>query len=276
MLDSLKMFDERTLSSFGVSIGTGLAFESLLDPTTDRYDDDREIPNKVDIEKYDYFILNGFTIARNILSSFSSYKDKNSLRLKNIFEETFIQEINQLSELFFNKDIIVILYLPKYIKLDKYNKYKGNMTAGQNENISLIEQIRNIESNKFELPVVNKLTSIAKSSKVLIFTSIGFDLLHKFSKLNLLESYTGLIKDKNKFNTKFKFGKHDLSHIPYLEETLYIFGDRTIIKGHSISVKKVVLEISKEKRWTNKTTREKIIKNLKDNPDTINIFKETL
>ena len=62
--------DERNISSFDISIATGLALESLLDPTGKRYDDARVVPNKVDLSVYNEVWFNLHTLARNAISSY--------------------------------------------------------------------------------------------------------------------------------------------------------------------------------------------------------------
>ena len=70
------MFPERTLSNFdNVSIGTGLAFETLFKPDNGYYDPEREIPKLK--ESYRVIWLNGYTILRGIISSISTTEDKN-------------------------------------------------------------------------------------------------------------------------------------------------------------------------------------------------------
>ena len=49
------ILQDRTTTSFGISIGTGLLLESLFDPTTDRYDTERPIPPRVDLTKYNSY-----------------------------------------------------------------------------------------------------------------------------------------------------------------------------------------------------------------------------
>ena len=46
----------RTLSSFPLSIGTGLMLESIFKPTIDRYDNERKIPQGIGIDTYNTHI----------------------------------------------------------------------------------------------------------------------------------------------------------------------------------------------------------------------------
>ena len=46
------MYLERTVTSFGLSIGTGLMLESALEPTEARHDDKREIPVVINLNDY--------------------------------------------------------------------------------------------------------------------------------------------------------------------------------------------------------------------------------
>ena len=76
------MFPERTLSNFdNVSIGTGLAFETLFKPDNGYYDPEREVPKLK--ESYRVIWLNGYTILRGIISSISTTEEKNKFLGKN-------------------------------------------------------------------------------------------------------------------------------------------------------------------------------------------------
>lgn len=98
-----------------------------------------------------------------------------------------------------------------------------------------------------------------------IVTHLPVDLLsrYNFQKLELLESHTGAIKPYPQWHTKLTGGK-ELGHIPFNAFSLQVFGDN----GHHFSplpmkLRKEVLRLAEEDRWTSLTTEEKIRVSLK-------------
>ena len=75
------ILQNRTTTSFGVSIGTGLLLESMFDPIVDRYDPDRPIPPRVEMKKYPYWLINVYTLIRNILTSLTEKVDETSIEV---------------------------------------------------------------------------------------------------------------------------------------------------------------------------------------------------
>ena len=66
-----KALFERTMSGFNLSVATGLAMETLFDPTSPTIDPDRDIPEKLDL-KSDYLLMvNCETLYRNLIGSIS-------------------------------------------------------------------------------------------------------------------------------------------------------------------------------------------------------------
>ncbi len=60
---------QRTVSGFPLSIGTGLALESILEPVQEVYDPQRVVPEKIKLNKYDAIWFNIDTLVRNIVGS---------------------------------------------------------------------------------------------------------------------------------------------------------------------------------------------------------------
>ncbi len=67
MRDALSVLAERTVSAFPLSIGTSLAFESLFDGRQAPYDNERELPSRINIDDYKIFLINVGTLIRNII-----------------------------------------------------------------------------------------------------------------------------------------------------------------------------------------------------------------
>lgn len=98
-----------------------------------------------------------------------------------------------------------------------------------------------------------------------IVTHLPVDLLsrYNFRKLELLESHTGNIKGYPQWHTKLTGGK-ELTNIPFGRFSLQVFGDN----GHQFSpapqsVRKEVLKLAEQHRWTTVTTEAKIRESLR-------------
>lgn len=256
----MSKFDDRTVTSFGLSIGTGLALESIFDPTTDRYDNDRDIPNRVNIETYKIHIFNIFTLARNLLNSVND-KDKDSLLNNKHFLETLKDEIYVINSLYEDKKCKPVIFIPNYAKVYKHmNAGKDTgITKAYVENEKILSKLKYLTLDD-DIRVIKgsyKLPSI--SGKVLITTSIPVDLLNKSISLDLLESHTGKLKTKKDFYTKFhKLGKTSLENIPFLQEMVYLLGDGSVVLPFSLKLRRMLHALSLEKNWTNRTTSMKV------------------
>lgn len=245
-------------SSFGVSIGTGLMLESVFKPTEKRYDEDRVIPDKVNLNDYDVYYFNARTLLRNIYSSFDKITKENILKNRkviDILEELLRDEMSIIENLFTDEKIKFSFYFPFYDKIEDSLDNSIKVLNGK----SLIENYYDAVCKKF---TKDRMFKFDKSNeKALITTHTALDLLNfkQFNSLTLLESYTGKLKTKSMFNTKFnKYSNHDLSNIPFVEQFVYIFGDGSYIKPFPSKYRKLLLEISEAKKWHASTSTDKI------------------
>jgi len=272
---------ERTISSFGVSIGTGLMLESLFKPTTKRYDEARIIPdNKATVNDFKYHYINVFTLIRNILSA-ANKKNKDLTSSKKTIKsiaEVLSYEIDLLFGLYDNSNCHLVLYMLKYDKalsvmnsgiktangemvnkieknvleevLDIYDIYKSVSETSLNDILVDVEIQSNIRLNKLKVA----------DTKILITTSYPLDLLNQHStyfNIRLLESHTGVIKSKMSWYTKYNNIKDIM--LPFSKYLLYVFGDSSgDIKPLGIKERRDILEIAKLKSWSPITTDEKV------------------
>lgn len=93
-----------------------------------------------------------------------------------------------------------------------------------------------------------------------IMTHLPVDLLNKdkFTRLRLLESHTGTIKDYPQWNTKLTKGK-ELTRIPFNRVTMQVFGDN----GNQFfpmtrHLRELVVKLAEDKAWKTVTTMDKI------------------
>jgi len=98
-------------------------------------------------------------------------------------------------------------------------------------------------------------------NKGMILTHYPVDLLSHtfFDELSLIESHTGSIKTRNKWNSKLTGGKQ-LTHMPFNSMTLQVFGDgATNFNTMPHRIKVTLNELAKEKRWHALTTKDKML-----------------
>jgi hypothetical protein len=219
----------RTQSGFPVSIGTGLALESLLDPVMVVFDEGREIPVKVKTEDYNVILVNTSTLLRNIISSISP-EASTTVKHKD-YLEVLQEEIQYLNDLFVMNDLEPVFYVNTYDYVKKVYPKEKLRVATTLKQLQL-EMILNYCLTELQKsPSIRKYTNKVHtdmSHKALIMTHIPWDLLgyKEFLKLDLLESHTGLLKTRKDWYTKYhKLPNRDMSILPFTQELLSIMGD---------------------------------------------------
>lgn len=261
----------RLISSFPISLPTSLALESIFEPVLDRYDTERKIPQRVDLEKYREIWINVFTLFRNLSGSFDKIAFLETS--EHVLATVLQQEIEVIDSLFLNegRDICKpIYYYMSYddlysLKISKKALLRTDNTAGQKafkkkyiDTMQIL--LKNISYRRYN----SNMTTTHKVN-ALIMTHLPFDLLSykNFSRLDLLESNTGKLKSKNEWNTKYyAVGDRDLSFMPFNKKLLFIFGDRVQLKPYDIRLRRLILDVATEKKWVPTTTMDKIMLDL--------------
>ncbi len=256
------VFEDRTYSSFPLSIGTGLALESLFENTIDRYDKTRDIPNKLKVDDYKFHVFSVYTLARNIIAA-TNVKNRDLVIYNKDFMNAVLEEINVIGGLYNNTKCKPIIFMPNYTKVAQVLNYGKESATGKlyNELVKLYTVLKDLPK-KASLPVITDFKMVTTEGKVLITTSVVADLLNvkNIRQLSLLESHTGRLKEKIDWNTKYhSIGSKPLEVFPFMEELLYILGDNTITCPLKLSVRTELFNIAHDNNWTGKTTREKVI-----------------
>lgn len=256
---------DRATTSFGISMGTGLMLESLFAPTTERYDPDREIPNKIDVNKYTHHFINIYTLVRNILNSYS-YKDKLDLLKNKMFTNILVDELNTIHMLYSNTKCKVVVYYPNYeITFKRVNANKETGLSKAVTEINIYNSVLRTLQLNTDMPIIKTTHSLPRvEGSVLITTSYVVDLYNNFKELYLLESHTGKLKSKWEWYTKYhKIGSKDLSNIPFIEELLYILGDNHMVLPLKLGIRNELYELAINSNWTARTTRDKVLSDIK-------------
>lgn len=261
---------DRVKSGFDLSIGTSLAFESIFENKIDPYDKNRIIPNKINILEYDEIWINISTLFRNLVGSISKelFLSSRYVHLADIL----IQEIIYIESLLMNDGknrCKPIFYFQDYQKTNdilksKIAKLRINTTPYQIEyNTKLLNTIDHLFKfyNDEKCIIINDHLRPKSKNKSIILTHIPYDLTSRkyFNRLDLLESNTGKLKTQIDYYTKFyPIPNIELNNIPFLELTLFIFGDHILLQPKDLKLRKEIVNIAKEFKWTAYTTIDRV------------------
>ncbi|EPU3828979.1 hypothetical protein ACVWU4_000960 [Campylobacter coli] len=235
--------------------------ESMFKDKFELYDPEREFKH-VDTSKFTTYVINVFTIARNVVNAVQT-NDKDAVLNHNETKYVILEELSTLKDIYEKNNLKLILWYPDYTEVIK------NMTNGK-ENKDLITYsklhmyINVLKSIKDQLKQFCLLTKHKlpyeqlKDDKILLYTHIAADLLNKL-KITLIESHTGNVKGKEDWYTRYhKLGKADMSMFPFTETLLYYLGDYTISPITSIVIRKALVVLAIHSDWTHRTTDEKV------------------
>lgn len=259
----------REISGFPLSIGTGLAFESLFTRTMPAYDPERKIPNEVHVSDYQECWISLSTLFRNMSSSIK--KEVFHSTTEQEFKDALETEIEVINSLFMNEGNN--LCRPRYYyctyddlpgKLPEAIKLRGDKTDSQK-----MQRLTHNRVMKLMLKATDEIFEFKSEIKspqgkptALILTHHPYDLLsyRNFHKLDLLESNTGRLKPRHLWNTKYyPVGDSDMSILPFTRKLLLVFGDRVQIQPNDYKLRKLILEAARKYNWTALTTLEKVM-----------------
>lgn len=231
------ILQQRPQSGFPISIATGLALETIFEPTQQVFDDTRIVPNKPDPTLYTDYLFNVSTLARNIITSVS-FKDLETCTVKDVVT-TLVEEMDYLKTLFQMQDKQLHFYINSYAYVHQTypTKLRKATTDQQVFSYKLVEEcIKHVKKANMAINF-SKDIYLDKTSTTLLLTHVPWDLLSygRFRRLDLLESHTGVIKTRKDWNTKyFKVPDKDMSFLPFVEYFLTTFGDNVMFKPSSI------------------------------------------
>jgi len=249
----------RTIGALPLSIGTSMALESIFLRPAPSYDPLRKVPNTVKISNYTEIWINIQTLIRNIAQSVDRirYMECNSLHVLEILNT----EIDIITSLFQNEGsgvCLPIFYYCTYHTLKARHKnrvkFRESTTVIQRSYDLKEEQVlTRLNKSTDSIRVLDSELKPHHRSSALIMTHIPYDLTSydQFRQLDLLESHTGVLKTRTTWNTKYAaFGQDSLSHLPFLEELLLIFGDKNHLEPQHRKTRQMVYDISLKAKWT--------------------------
>lgn len=227
------ILQERPQSGFPLSIATGLALETIFEPSQQVYDETRITPDKPDPNLYTDYLFNVSTIARNIITSVP-YAELSKCSTKDI-THTFLEEIDYLKTLFQMQDKRLHLYVNSYAyaKQTYPDKLRKASTQQQIQSYELVRSCIKEAKKLSGILTFSKDIYLESKSSTLLLSHVPWDLLSygKFRRLDLLESHTGIIKTRKDWNTKYyRIPNKDMSFLPFMEYLLVTLGDSVMFK----------------------------------------------
>lgn len=258
---------ERAMSAFPLSIGTSLAFESVFPGKQAPYDPNRRVPEMVDLDQYQTCYVNITTLYRNLVSSIT--KDvllkSTPADIAAILEEE-IEVIQNLFQVEGRNTCKVVFYYSTYSQL-KNRSVPGlsfrEATTDNQKHFKTVQDnvIRLMEKHTDSIRCFKDAIEADRHENAFVITHQPYDLtsFKKFSRLDLLESNTGILKSRSRWNSKYcSMAGQDFSHLPFSKKILLIMGDHTLIKPMPTTLRKSILESSVKRNWTPMSTDEKI------------------
>lgn len=262
------ILSSRTISALPLSVGTSLALESVFSPRLAPIDENRIIPQKVNITDYQDFWFNLSTLFRNL---FSSITKEDILRVSpGEWVEVLMQEIEFIEDLVTSESTSrtrAYFYICEYKGLEKYLGEFASLRVESTESQRIYRAFHNETiqacikrlTGKDNIFIFDHELKPKVSHNALIMTHICHDLLSykNFRVLDLIESHTGVLKKKHTWNSKYHGGK-ELSMMPFNIGLLKIFGDSQTYKPMDIRFRKAIIDLAVSKQWTPVTTVSKI------------------
>ncbi len=258
---------QRAMSSFALSIGTALAFESLFKGDQPAYDPTRPIPQAIDVRDYEQVWINLGTLVRNIYSSVPSASQA-AMHAVDLYVtlESEVQTIRTLvsdgsfdktQAIFYVTDDSRLAARHPHAKLRKENTPRQLGYANVRD-LVLQEYLKRHSHIPGNL-VFHELLTPASRKKVLILTHDAYDLLsyQAFTELHLLESHTGLLKKRTQWYSKYSDGKA-LMRIPFNACFMQVFGDSVHFHPFPFKERNLIKEMADQYNWTPVTTKERL------------------
>lgn len=251
-----------------VSIGTSIAMESALGLLPEH-----ETAKPV-INDYDAVWINLRTIYRNLMGAMET-ESRKTLMPEEI-AEAINNEMMIIQSAISDKTrglVSVVFYVCNFSSLNRrfpHAAHRNVNTQNQQTSYTLEQTSIRMVLDSGTMADVRKFDIEFGESgkKVLLVTHQPIDLLnrYKFGKLDLLETHTGAIKPPSRWYTKLNGGK-DLVNIPFDRMTLQVFGDSTMFSPMNLKIRRHLVELAKKHGWTYLTTRDYVMKCIKDERD---------
>ena len=247
------------MGEYPLSIATSLAFEGLFDKHPDKPKNEKKLSD------FKQIWINIKTLYRNLHNAVEDKVEKIESGVITEYVDLLKAEMSAIDELMEKEGYIVNYYQMNYDNLEK--KYprafiRGDKTLKQILFTKLFNEVAKLMLVKgFHKNIFIFKGRIVPEDKTpsIILTHLALDLFSivNFSELVLLESHTGKLKERAEWYTKYYQGT-ELSHIPFREDLIQIFGDNESISPMPKRTRDAFNLIAIKGKWTQVTTSEKI------------------
>lgn len=252
----------KTHGKFSLSIGTSLAIETLFG-----VNDNVKPTFPLPYSHYRYLFVNIRTLIRNMNGAVLK-ELKTTWSFQNYLDE-IQKELQFLPEIvhdYSKGEMEVVFYADSYRDLRKkfpnaiLKQTKGPVALAYEELedklVGVLTQASYLE--RFGIIRTNCLVPLPKY-KTLMLTHVPLDLIPyaQTNRCDLLESHTGVIKDKTLWYTKL--AARDLERIPFTRFTIQVFGDGKNFSGLPAKYKRALQEHAAAS-WWNQSTTDKLMK----------------
>lgn len=262
----------RTMSGFNLSVATGLAMETIFEPKQEVIDPDREVPEKLTVNKDYLLMINCETLYRNLVGSVS--KDVYSNALPEHLAYILLEEIRVIESLCSEEGGG---YLTPYFYVSNYEKVTGylhravkrrtpNTPAQQLSNKKMRKALEYLRILRPDIHLHENKNDYPRADSCIMFSHYPYDLLfyRNFRETYLLESHTGKLKSRVQWNSKYyPYPGADMSRLPFNRTLLLVFGDRVQFAPNLQKLRKYVIDASIAGQWTPLTTRDKMLNDFK-------------
>lgn len=253
----------RAVGQYPISIATSLALEAAFGIYPERP------VGKPPILEYQALWINIRTLYRNLMGSLPRVAVEGGLPHE--YADALIFEMETIRDIVTTEThnrVKVVFYVSQYKDLEREYPFAHIRTETTDKQIAdkfVADQTLALllEQTQFDIRTFERGLSSANTGKTAIITHYAYDLLSykNFSSLTLLESHTGVFKERAQWYTKFVNGK-ELSMIPFRADMLQIFGDNETFRPFPIAARRAILELAKQYSWTAVTTTDRIRTNL--------------
>lgn len=258
---------DRVMGRFPLSIATSLAIEGAIGEHPDRP------TGKNELVQYDEIWVNVKTLFRNLYNAVE--RDKVQSISKQDFYDNLEVEVDQLRRVIESETqgrMKVVFYICDYagMEITYHNAIlRGDTTPTQKAytDAMIAALLPFVKNHQDDLKTYRLKITDGSQNKVLLLTHFPIDLFSKaFRNMALLESHTGAVKERHQWYTKYLDGKN-LPQIPFMEGLMLVFGDKEHFRPMSIGVRKAILDLANDHKWSQATTLDKVrysISTLKD------------
>lgn len=260
----MAIISNRETGKLPLSIGTSLAFEGIFG-----IHDTAVIQQPYPIFTADAIWVNIKTLIRNIYGSIKK-EDIKRLQYRDYQETLYsemsciVDEVHRLTD----GRVWVRFYSPTHRSL--MTRYPGaTLKTETGAKVLALRQIEQwvIDGTMVQPPYPIEQTNLditASQPKILILTHQPIDLLniHNVSYVGLMESHTGLVKDRHRWYTKLKGGSKE-PRIPFNAITIQIFGDTgDELQSAPIRLRHEFIRVAEQLKWTQNLTVNQMIRGI--------------